>query len=277
MSDLRRAVAAETEAFAPKRVPPFEAVLAGKRARDWRVRAGAGAVLAAVAVVGAVVVPSLLSASQERLVPPAAPPPAAPPPAAPPADAGTRTAYVMTYADGAAYRAQETAVEQCLLLPGASGRFQESLPPIVGVTVTGEQENRAFRDCIGAVDGVTIRSAVERRWADAPWAVQSVSEDRTSVTVRAYGLAAGCTGPGRGAAEETPDGIRLRVQVDIPADENRACAASVPMVPVTVELPRALRPGETVLGECIADDRTAEGRQCQDVRSFVSAPTPEAK
>jgi hypothetical protein len=270
MSDLRRAVAAETEAFAPKRVPPFEAVLAGKRARDRRVRAGAGTVVAAVAVVGAVVVPSLLSASQERLVPPAAPPPAAPP-----ADADTRTAYVITYAAAAAYRAQETAVEQCLSLPGASGRFaQESLPPIVGVTVTGEQENRAFRDCIGAVDGVTIRSAVEREWADAPWAVQFVSADRTAVTVRVYGIAAGCTGPGRGTAEETPDGIRLNVQVEVPVDDNTPCAMSLPMIEVNVELPRPLRPGETVLGECVPDERTVEGRQCQDVRQFASLPAP---
>ena len=42
MSDLVRAVQADTETFLPERVPPFEAVLARKRARDRRVRSRAG-------------------------------------------------------------------------------------------------------------------------------------------------------------------------------------------------------------------------------------------
>jgi hypothetical protein len=43
---------------------------------------------------------------------------------------------------------------------------------------------------------------------------------------------------------------------------------------VTIELPRALRPDENVLGECVPDTGTVEGRYCQDVRTFASLPPP---
>lgn len=75
MSELSRAVEAETAAFAPDHVPPFGVVLARKRARTRQVRAAAGAVLAvSVAAAGAVAVPSLVGSPQERLLPPAAAP-----------------------------------------------------------------------------------------------------------------------------------------------------------------------------------------------------------
>lgn len=81
MSDLVRAVQADTETFLPERVPPFEAVLARKRARDRRVRVGAGAMVAAVAVAFAVVVPGV-GAPQDRLAPAAADPAGDAPPLA---------------------------------------------------------------------------------------------------------------------------------------------------------------------------------------------------
>lgn len=108
----------------------------------------------------------------------------------------------------------------------------------------------------------------------AIWAVQSVSPDRASVTVRAYGIAGGCTGPGRGAASETSEGLRLDVEIEVPANDNEPCFASLPMVPVTVSLPRLLQPGEQVLGECVPNDGTPAGEKCETVRRFASAPPP---
>ena len=74
MSDLERAVTAETAAFRPDRTPPFEQVLARRRASDRRSRTAAGTGLLALAAVGAFVVPATLREGQERLSPPAAAP-----------------------------------------------------------------------------------------------------------------------------------------------------------------------------------------------------------
>lgn len=71
MSELTRAVEAETAAYAPATVPAFETVIARRRARDRRLQGAAGAALAAVAVAGAVAAPSVLDTSEQRLLPPA--------------------------------------------------------------------------------------------------------------------------------------------------------------------------------------------------------------
>ncbi len=116
--------------------------------------------------------------------------------------------------------------------------------------------------------------ASDRKYVPGIWAVQNVSADRASVTARAYGIAGGCSGPGRGTVVETPDGLRVQIEIEVPADDGTPCFASLPMVPVTVGLPRPLQPGEQLRGECVPEDGTTEGQQCEIVRRFASLPPP---
>jgi hypothetical protein len=288
MRDLHDQLAAAARRREPDRQPGFDSLVSGRRRRDRR-RAAAASGLATVvlAAAAALAVPGLVGdrPAPDALVPAASPNvpqpagPASPDPASDPGAstelAGPRELYVLRYADADAYQQNRPAVEDCLALPGAvDARQSSNVPPVASVMVTGGDENAAFQSCVAAIDGVTVELKMERVWEEAPWAVQQISQDRRTVTVRAYGIAAGCTGPGRGTAQETPDGIRLRVQVDVPADQNTTCAASLPMVEVTAELPRPLAQDEPLLGECVPDDQTVEGRQCQTVRSFVTLPPP---
>lgn len=276
MSDqqLARAVHEEAAAFRPDHTPPFERLLARKRSRDRRAAAAGALAVAGVVAAAALAVPAL-TGGQDRLPSFAGPTPAATEPATSPSPTGPRKLYVLQYADADAYQQHRPAVDECLALPWTDdARDSRNVPPVASVMVSGADENTAFVSCVAEIDGVTVAAETEYVWADAPWAVQEISPDRRSVTVRAHGIAAGCTGPGRATAKETPDGIRLRVQVDVPADPGTPCGASLPMVKVTVDLPRPLGQGETVLGECVPDEQTPEGKQCQQVRAFASLPPP---
>jgi len=125
----------------------------------------------------------------------------------------------------------------------------------------------------GSARSVGDHAAPGRKFVPAPFAVKEVSGDRSAVTVVVAGIAGGCTGPARALVSETGDGLLVRAEVSVPDSDNVPCSASLPMRTVTVELPRPLRQGE-VLGECVPNDMTPEGRQCANTHAFAKLPPP---
>lgn len=107
---------------------------------------------------------------------------------------------------------------------------------------------------------------------EAPFAVRTVSDDRMAVTVVVAGVV-GCSTPGEATATETERGVSVATTIKVPTTD-QPCAASLPMYPMTVELPRALRDDEQVLGECVPDESTPEGRQCSATHAFAKLPPP---
>lgn len=80
---------------------------------------------------------------------------------------GTR--YSVTYDSEAVYNERGEAVQACLDLPGTSQiSSQDSLPPIVGVTVTGLAEDAAFRNCMSSLDGLTLAAEIPYEPDTAP-------------------------------------------------------------------------------------------------------------
>lgn len=71
--------------------------------------------------------------------------------------------YVLGYVSPADQKAQSSTAETCLSLPGISEvTHEEPAPPVHRLVVTGEQEDEAFRDCVGAVPGVTLNAVPVR-------------------------------------------------------------------------------------------------------------------
>jgi hypothetical protein len=98
-----------------------------------------------------------------------------------------------------------------------------------------------------------------------PWAVAGISRDRRSVDVVAHASAGGCTRPSGTQALDTPEGMRLVVHVDVPLNPDPCPPADDP-IRYTIDLPRALAPGEQVLGECVVDG-TDDGVVCAELRA----------
>jgi hypothetical protein len=264
VSELRDAVAEDRDAFSPERIPPFQAVLARKRRQDRRSLANRTAT-GAVVVASVFAVAAGLNGGDDRLAPTADARPDAP------------VRYELLFADAAALDAHDDDLGACTALPGAvEQKLRGGSPLVRAVTVTGRAENEEFLRCARAVEGVAVRVQPPMRWVPGVWAVEEYGPDRASVTVRAYGPAGSCTGPGRGSASETAEGIAVAVEVAVPTDDS-PCGLSLPMPQVTIELPRPLQDGEAVSGECSPDLATDIGRQCERVRAFVAQGPPDGE
>jgi uncharacterized protein (DUF362 family) len=99
-----------------------------------------------------------------------------------------------------------------------------------------------------------------------------VGDDRRTLTVVVAGVL-GCSTPGGATATDTEGGIVVATTISAIATE-QPCPALLPMYPMTVELPRALRDGEQVLGECVPNETSPEGRQCASTHAFAKLPPP---
>lgn len=202
---------------------------------------------------------------------------------------GQPTRYAITFQDASTFSRHERAIQACMGLPGASRITADGfVAPDATVAVTGADENAAFRDCMSSLDGVILqeRSLATappppwpetapppgRKYTPAPFAVGTISPDRRSITVHVAGVAAGCTGQAYGRAVETPAGVEAQTVIDVPLDDSAGCRANLPVLAVTIPLPRPLAADETVLGQCEPNEATPEGRQCSAVSSF-SPPT----
>lgn len=75
MSDLHQALQEDIQAFTPPAAPPFEAIIARRRARGRRRLAAAGAALGIAAVAAAAALPSAVDGGLDRLPSYAAPAP----------------------------------------------------------------------------------------------------------------------------------------------------------------------------------------------------------
>lgn len=160
MSDLHAAVQAEIDAFRPGQPPPFEDLLARRRAADRRNRAAvAVSACLAVAAVAAAGATGVLGGGQDRLSPLAEPNPVTDAPVRK-GPAPYRSAYSIRYDSTSDYETAARQVSACLALPGTSDiSALYSLPPIVNVTVTGLREAEAFEACVRRIPGAILTAA----------------------------------------------------------------------------------------------------------------------
>jgi hypothetical protein len=146
------------------------------------------------------------------------------------------------------------------------------------MTGCGASEDRAsgaqVRDLApSASPSASITAEAGRELIPAPFAVKTVSEDRRSVDIIAAG-AAGCSEPAYAHATETPNGLLVEAFISAPIEDDQPCPALLQNFPKTATFPRALAQGENVLGECVPDEATSEGRQCMNVQAFAKLPPP---
>jgi hypothetical protein len=88
---------------------------------------------------------------------------------------GQQTFYTVQYDDAAAFQRHEQALEACFALPGLDVRSRFSMPPRTSVTVTGADEDNAFRECMQPLDGVLLVQVGD--WVDRPdFTVEPVQE-----------------------------------------------------------------------------------------------------
>lgn len=241
---------------------------AGAARRRSRTRGAATALAVAACAAGVVAFTASLPTTDGERLAQAPSAPAEPPAASPPAPPVTR--YKVSYATEEALNDPDRAAKLggCLGLAGVDSQVtQFSNPPQHLVAVTGPEQARAFEGCIASLDGLVLRpdsSAVDTgsgpgRIVAVPFRVSSVSPDRRTVYVLA--VTSPCAGPQPPRVSETPAGLLVEALFREP----ESCRASLQTSVVAVPLPRPLRAGETVAGECLADPGTAEGRQCPDL------------
>lgn len=166
------------------------------------------------------------------------------------------TAVTVTPTDGG-------AVEADVVRSGAATLFVARLPGVVGVG--GISARAGDGSVLGSFEGPAMPPPAPpqpaappayapgaRGYVETPWFVRSVGADRRSLVVAMHMPAGGCTGPQDTQALDMPEGLRLVVQVEVPLPVPlpQACPPADTVRDVPVELPRALRPDEQVLGQC---------------------------
>lgn len=201
---------------------------------------------------------------------------------APEQPAAESTRYTLLYDNEAAYDEQAQSVQACLDLAGVTDIHSEDRnPPLVSLAVDGAEQNAALRTCVSRLDGVLLSESPPRntlaltwpesgpppgrKYVPAPFAVETISPDRRSITVRVAGIAGGCTGQAYGRAVETAEGVKAEAVIDVPLDENVGCNLNLPTPSVTITLPRPLGADEIVLGQCESNEETPEGRTCSAI------------
>lgn len=155
MSDLHRAVEAEINAFRPHLTPPLSAIKGRKRARDRRRYTASGVALSVIAVAGVAVGSSTLAGQPDRVSSYAGP-------TGQQADQQIAEQFNITYTDSSAYNLErdKPLIERCFALPGASdSNARYSMPPQYTITVTGEREIDAFRECLAGINNVNVTAS----------------------------------------------------------------------------------------------------------------------
>ena len=120
-----------------------------------------------------------------------------------------------------------------------------------------------------------------RQVVETPFAVAPVGEDRSRIVLHAAGLAGSCTEDAAAQVQETATGLEVKVTVSVPAasaDERTAggtpklCSSNVPVIRLSVALPRPLAPAEEVEGSCEPSVGSREGELCRQMIESTLLP-----